>query len=129
MEQRFFLRHGFLARLCCILCAVVGCAQTSCQAKTTSPDQATAQPNGLGETPAVVRPGKAANVEQPNSIGAASMKPDGTIVLLLRASDGTGMVGDGRVEYPPSHPQYNEVLKHLGGLKPGEEKPVPPWPE
>jgi len=24
---------------------------------------------------------------------------------------------------------YDEILKHLGGLKPGESKPVPPFPE
>jgi hypothetical protein len=55
------------------------------------------------------------------------MKSDGTIVLQLRASDGTGLVGDARMEYPPNHPQYREVLQHLGGLRPGEQKPVPPW--
>jgi hypothetical protein len=63
------------------------------------------------------------------SIGSARMKPDGTIVLQLRATDpASGATGDAQFEYPPGHPQYKEVLKHIGGLKPGEEKPVPPWP-
>jgi hypothetical protein len=57
------------------------------------------------------------------------MKPDGTIVLQLRATDDSGAVGDGLITYPPGDPRYAEVLKHLGGLKPGEEKPVPPWPD
>ena len=54
------------------------------------------------------------------------MAPDGTITLYLRATGG-GAVGDGMAVYPPSHPKYGEVLEHLGGLKPGETKPVPPW--
>ena len=62
------------------------------------------------------------------SIGTATMDPDGTIVLLLRAT-GPGVVGDGRITYAPTHAEYQNVLKHLGGLKPGESKPVPPWPD
>jgi hypothetical protein len=64
----------------------------------------------------------------PESIGVATMEPDGTIVLMLRA-EAPGIVGDGRLTYPPSHKDYGEVMKHLGGLKPGESKPVPPWPD
>jgi hypothetical protein len=57
------------------------------------------------------------------------MKPDGTIVLRLRATDpARGAIGDGLLEYPIGHRQYKEVLEHIGGLEPGEEKPVPPWP-
>jgi hypothetical protein len=57
------------------------------------------------------------------------MKPDGTIVLQLRATDPASVVmGDAQFEYPPGHPRYEEVLEHIGGLEPGEEKPVPPWP-
>lgn len=64
----------------------------------------------------------------PESIGQASMKPDGTIVLQLRAEGPGGAVGDGLVTYPKSDPKYDSVLKHLGGLKPGQTKPVPPFP-
>lgn len=68
--------------------------------------------------------------EMADSIGSASMTADGTIVLLLRAESGQHpeLVGDALFEYPPSHPQYKQVLDHLGGLRPGENKPVPPWP-
>lgn len=62
------------------------------------------------------------------SIGAATMTLDGTIVLQLRATDGATL-GDGLIRYPPSHRDYEKVFKHLGGLKPGESKPVPPFPE
>jgi hypothetical protein len=34
-----------------------------------------------------------------------------------------------RITYPPTHAKYKEVLQHLGGMKPGESKPVPPWPD
>ncbi|MCA2980880.1 MAG: hypothetical protein INH41_16080 [Myxococcaceae bacterium] len=61
------------------------------------------------------------------SIGAATMEPDGTIVLTLRAQGPGGMRGDGLLRYPPSHPQYQVVLAHLGGLSPGESKPVRPF--
>jgi hypothetical protein len=63
------------------------------------------------------------------SIGSATMEEDGTIVLHLRAESPGRAVGDALLRYPPGHPQYDEMLKHLGGLEKGQEKPVPPWPE
>ena len=64
----------------------------------------------------------------PASIGVATMAQDGTITLDLVARGPHGESGHGRLSYPPAHPQYREVLTHLGGLSPGETKPVPPWP-
>ena len=61
------------------------------------------------------------------SIGSAQMLPDGTLVLDLRAEGAGGKVGDSRLTYAKDHPNYSEVLAHLGGMKPGEVKPVPPW--
>ncbi len=57
------------------------------------------------------------------------MEADGTIVLMLRAEGPGGIIGDAQLRYEKSHPKYEETLRHLGGLKPGEEKPVPPWPD
>lgn len=54
------------------------------------------------------------------------LKVDGVLVLNLRAM-GPGVVGDARVTYAPSDVNYAKVLAHLGGIKPGESKPVPPW--
>ena len=54
------------------------------------------------------------------------MLQDRTLVLDLRAESGAAL-GDARLVYPPSHAQYHSVLEHLGGLSPGETKPVPPW--
>jgi len=65
----------------------------------------------------------------PESIGSARMLEDGTLILDLRATDASGRVGDARLYYPKSHRQYREILDHLGPMKPGETRPVPPWPE
>ena len=65
---------------------------------------------------------------QTESIGTATMKADGTLILDLRAKGEDGTIGDSRLVYPKDHKQYSEILKHIGGLKPGESKPVPPWP-
>jgi hypothetical protein len=71
--------------------------------------------------------GKSTNENQ--SIGMAAMNADGAIVLQLRATGPEGELGDAQLVYTPTHPQYQEVLKHLGGLRPGERKLVSPWPE
>ncbi len=68
--------------------------------------------------------------KQGASIGSATMSQDGTIILDLRAEDkGKTVMGDARIKYPPDHPEYEEVLRHLGGLKKGETKPCPAWQE
>ena len=55
------------------------------------------------------------------------MEPDGTIVLDLTAREG-GTAGHARLLYPRDHRDYGMILRHLGGLRPGETKPVPPFP-
>ncbi|CAH0228081.1 hypothetical protein [Roseomonas sp. CECT 9278] len=60
-------------------------------------------------------------------IGTARMEQDGTIVVDLVAREGAA-VGHGRLVYPPGHPDHGMILRHLGGLRPGEVKPVPPFP-
>ncbi|MGD9589183.1 MAG: hypothetical protein AB7Q37_01035 [Pyrinomonadaceae bacterium] len=65
--------------------------------------------------------------KEPESIGRATMEDDGTIILDLRAVGPDGQIGIGRLVYPPSHEQYQYILKHLGGIKPKEVKPVPPF--
>ncbi len=66
--------------------------------------------------------------ERKQSIGSANMEEDGTIILKLRAEGPKGLIGDALLRYPPGHPEYNNILRHLGGLKKGEVKQVPPWP-
>jgi hypothetical protein len=57
------------------------------------------------------------------------MEADGTIVLMLRAEGPGGAVGEGMLRYPPGHKDYQMVKQHLGGLTPGQSKPVPPFPD
>jgi hypothetical protein len=63
------------------------------------------------------------------SIGMATMNADRTIALRLRAETADGAEGDGYFTYSPADTEYESVLRHIGGLEPGESKPVPPWPE
>lgn len=61
------------------------------------------------------------------SIGSAWMDEDGTITLMLRA-EGPGITGDAVFTYRKDHSRYQSIIEHLGGLVPGENKSVPPWP-
>jgi hypothetical protein len=63
----------------------------------------------------------------PDSIGMATLQPDGRLELTLRAEGPGGLVGDARVVYRPGDANYAQVLQHVGGLSPGESKPVPPF--
>jgi hypothetical protein len=71
---------------------------------------------------------RSATSEQ-ESIGVATMDANRTITLRLRAEGPDGLVGEGFFVYPPSHAEYQSVLDHLGGLEPGQSKPVPPFPD
>lgn len=74
-------------------------------------------------------PASAANLQQdcrgPGSIGTALMNADGTITLNIRTIPGGPL--DGVVASRPGDPNYARILSHLGGMQPGEKKPVPPW--
>lgn len=63
-----------------------------------------------------------------DTVGSATMLEDRTIVLsLVYWSRGGGHTTPARFTYKPDDPKYGEVLRHLGGMKPGESKPVKPW--
>lgn len=66
--------------------------------------------------------------DSPVSIGTATMLDNGTIELRLIARD-QSIIGHSTLRYAPEHKEYKEILRHVGGLKPGEVKSVPPWPE
>jgi hypothetical protein len=59
----------------------------------------------------------------------AWLEPDGTLVMQLRAETAGKAVGDALLRYKPDDLEYGRMLEHVGPLKPGERKPVPPWPE
>jgi hypothetical protein len=77
------------------------------------PDQASAAPPSSSE-------------QAPASVGIATMAPDGTITLHL-VTTSNGMHGEAMTSYAKTDKDYDAVLKHLGGLAPGESKPIPPW--
>ena len=64
-----------------------------------------------------------------DSIGVATMNDDGTIVLRLRTKSPHGGVGEGTLVYPPTHPQYQNILSHIGPIRKGQTVPVKPWPD
>ena len=99
------------------LCLAIGALLSSAN-WARSQDQRTDYPSALDV--------KVAEMEQTQSIGTATMQQDRTIVLDLVAS-GPGLLGDGRLTYSPSDPNYDAILRHLGGLRPGEVKQVQPW--
>jgi hypothetical protein len=67
-----------------------------------------------------------------SSIGSAQMTPNGRIQLRLSAppppvtQQGTEL-HYGEIEMQPGDLYYGALLRHLGGLRPGETKPVPDW--
>lgn len=128
------MRHIGMALLLAALFVAVGCGGKD-EGGEPEVDKASVDEPEVAK-PAVEKPGvEKSDADAPvkavagGSIGSATMKEDGTIVLMLRAEGPGGMIGDALVTYTPDDPKYQETLDHLGGLKPGEEKPVPPWPE
>jgi len=67
-------------------------------------------------------------VTAPPHIGVATMAADGTINMQLRSLP-PGPIAEAFVSYPPSHPKYQEMLEHLGELRPGGSKFIAPFPE
>lgn len=60
------------------------------------------------------------------SIGSVHMLKNRAIVVTLRAVAG-GILGDAVFTIEPYETTWHEVLKHVGGLEPGDDKPLPPW--
>ena len=57
----------------------------------------------------------------PGSIGTATLSPDGTITLNVHQAGAF----DGALAYKKNDPNYARMLSHIGGLSPGEKKPLP----
>jgi len=61
------------------------------------------------------------------SIGSARLREDGSIELMIRATQPNGDFGEAMFIIPPDDKRYDNILAHVGGLEPGEAKPVPPF--
>lgn len=111
-----------------VVVALLAVACTSSSAPPQPAAKASAAPADAAVTMAA--PDAAAAAPTPaaqETIGVATMEKDGTIVMDLRAT-GPGVTGDARILYPKDHKDYQKILDHLGGLAPGQTKPVPPFP-
>ena len=53
------------------------------------------------------------------------MSADGTITLRVHAL-WPQPFAETELVYAPGDPRYGEIKRHLGGLSPGQSKPVPP---
>lgn len=87
-------------------------------------------PPGLIEN--VMPHSRAAETHQGHYIGECWMEADGTIRMFLRAETqaaGGTIVGHVLQEYRPGDRQYEEILQHVGPMRPGERRPVPAWPD
>jgi hypothetical protein len=60
-----------------------------------------------------------------DSVGSASMAADGTITLRVR-SLWPQPFAETTLVYAPGDAQYGMIKRHLGGIAPGQSKPVPP---
>lgn len=60
-------------------------------------------------------------------IGIANMTKDGTLMLKLRATSNDGAEGESLLIYSKEDDDYESIINHLGKIKPGETKLVPPW--
>lgn len=69
------------------------------------------------------------NGEKIKSVGTALLKDDGTIILVLGTGGATDQKASILVQYKPKDKEYQKIIEHVGGLKAGEAKNIPPWPE
>jgi hypothetical protein len=58
--------------------------------------------------------------------GTATMRDDGSLTLHLRL-DSTGKRVDDTLTYKTTDRGYDDVLRHLGSLDPGDSKDFDPW--
>jgi hypothetical protein len=63
--------------------------------------------------------------EAVDEVGYARMSTDGMIALHLRSLR-LDQIAAAELHFAPDDPRYDALKRHLGGIAPGETKPVPP---
>jgi len=63
------------------------------------------------------------------SVGVARMLPDGIILVGIRGPDSQDSQAQAVLVVEPGDSNYQRIVDHIGGLKPGETKSIPPWPD
>lgn len=66
--------------------------------------------------------------DKSTDIGVATMDEKGILTLHLRSMD-HGMLAEANKVVRPGDSEYKEMVKHLNGIKPGESKAIPPFPD
>jgi hypothetical protein len=61
------------------------------------------------------------------SVGIATMQPDGSIAVRVKISPRSDQ--EAVLVLYPGDATYERMIEHVGGLMPGESKPIPPWPD
>jgi hypothetical protein len=61
-------------------------------------------------------------------IGTARMLDDGTLELFLVAHGSDGIIGHSFLIYRRGDAQYEAILAHVSPMRPGQSRPVRPWP-
>ena len=61
------------------------------------------------------------------SVGVARMLENGTILVGIRGPGPDGPL-QAVLMVEPGDTNYQQIIDHVGGLKPGETKSIPPWP-
>jgi hypothetical protein len=60
-------------------------------------------------------------------IGTLQMEEDRTVKAFLTACDPGKAIGHAMMVYRPNDPGYVPILDRVGGLSPGESKPIPAY--
>jgi hypothetical protein len=86
---------------------------------------------GLAAAVLTLAPAWAAETPTRNgdTVGIATMHADGTITMRLRSVQCNGSIAEGLMKVGRGQADYQSILDHIGGMKTGESKPIPAWPE
>jgi hypothetical protein len=68
-----------------------------------------------------------APVARPSSVGVATLKESGDLWLQLYSAEPGQPVAEALKIIKAGDPEPARYLKHVGGLKPGESKSIPPF--
>ncbi len=105
----------FIVSLSTLVVSSVACTSSPALAPSTPITATVVVPTAEVATPPATPP-----KPERAAVGSATMSADGTIVMDMFSPHA-------RLTYTKGDARYTEVLQHVGGLKPGESKAVPPW--
>jgi hypothetical protein len=78
--------------------------------------------------PKPVTPDIPPSAQEPENVGNAFMKSDGVLEMMLRTVARSGAIGETMMVVEPNDSRYKAMVAHLGGIKPGEARAIPPFP-